>query len=312
VYGTSHGGIGPITSFRHVFNPTISYGYQPDFPGLRVDVPTSDSTSVTIDRFPSFGGVGITGAQQSFVSFNMSNRWEIKVRKKAGERTISNLLAINLNTAYDFLHERNLRPTPWRPITASIRVQPPNYVSGDLTLNYDTAFPKALRSANASVGLRFSGGGGVIPVTRIPLAGNEAQTAPPPDPLVPWELSVSLSSGGSRGLGDQWNHTESANAVIGINPTPNWQLRYYNQVDLSSRRIVAQEYALTRTLHCWNFQFVRRFSGGTADYYFRIGITARPEIYIDRGTTGIGGFGGLGGLPGSGRTFSNCKARAPA
>ena len=57
---------------------------------------------------------------------------------------------------------------------------------------------------------------------------------------------------------------------------------------------------MTRTLHCWNLQFVRRFSGGTADYYFRIGIVDRPEIYLDRGTSGIGGLGGLGSLPGLG------------
>ena len=30
----------------------------------------------------------------------------------------------------------------------------------------------------------------------------------------------------------------------------------------------------------------------------RIGINARPEIYLDRGTTGIGGLSGLSGLPG--------------
>jgi len=261
-------------------------------------VPTSDSTSIEIDRFGTVGGIGISGAQQSFVSFNVNNRFELKVRNGAGERTISNLLSVNLVTAYNFLYRKTLRTTPWQPITASIRIQPPNYVSGDLTLNYDTMFPKALRSATASLGLRFSGGGASIPVTRIPLAGNEAQTAPPQDPLIPWEVSLSFSHGGSRGAFDSWQHTEAANAVLGISPTPNWQLRYYNQVDLTGRRIVAQEYALTRTLHCWNFQFVRRFSGGTADYYFRIGINARPEIYLDRGTTGIGGLSGLSGLPG--------------
>ena len=69
---------------------------------------------------------------------------------------------MNVSTAYDFLHERSLRSTPWRPITASIRVQPPNYVSGDLTLNYDPIFPKALRRRAPAVFMAA-----VIPVTRI-------------------------------------------------------------------------------------------------------------------------------------------------
>jgi hypothetical protein len=113
-------------------------------------------------------------------------------------------------------------------------------------------------------------------------------------------LSLSLSSGGGRSVGSQWTHRESANGVLSLRPTPNWQLNYYNQIDLSGRRVVAEEYSVTRTLHCWNLQFVRRFSGSTKDYYFRIGIIDRPEFYLDRGTSGIGGLSGLGSLPGLG------------
>ena len=303
LYGTSKGGVGPVRSFRHVFNPSVSYSYQPDFPGLRVRIPVTDSTFTTVDRFPSFGGIGISGSQQSFLSFNVSNRFEVKVRSKGGEKSLSNLLSINFNSAYDFLYAKTGRSTPWRPITTTVRIQPPNYVSGDLTLIHDPIFGRPLRNATATLGLRFSGGGATIPVTRIPLAGNEAQTAPPSDPLVPWEASISFSYGGSRGTGDEWTHREAANAVLNIKPTANWELRYYNQIDLSARRIVAQEYTLNRTLHCWNLQFVRRFSGGVADYYFRIGIVDRPEIYLDRGTTGIGALGGFGNLPGFGGGF---------
>ncbi len=298
VYGTSKGGLGPVTSFRHVFNPSVSYSYQPDFPGLKARVPLTDSTFATVDRFPSFAGIGLSASQQSFLSFNLSNRFEAKVRTKHGEKSLSNLLSINLNSAYDFLHDRNGRSTPWRPISTSIRIQPPNYVTGDFSLQHDLTYGRVLRSAQGSLGFRFSGGGATETVTRIPLAGNEAQTARPSDPLVPWNLSLSFSYGGSRALDGPWTHRESANAVVSIRPTANWLLNYYNQVDLTERRIVAQEYALTRNLHCWSLQFVRRFSGGTADYYFRIGIVDRPEIYLDRGTTGIGGFGGLGNLPG--------------
>ncbi len=300
LYGTSHGGIGPVSGFRHVFNPVLSYSYQPRFTGLQARVPTSDSTSVLVDRFQNVGGIGLSAAQQSFLNIGVSNRFEARVKTKKGEKSLSNLLAVNVNTTYDFLHTQNRRPTPWGSIVTSVRVQPPNYVSGDLTLVHDPLYAQAWRSATASLGFHIAGGGASSSYAAIPLAGNEAQTRGPSDPFIPWNLSVSLSSGGGRSLGQPWTHRESANAVLSLNPTRNWALNYYNQVDLSGRKIVAEEYTVTRTLHCWKLQFVRRFSGSTKDYYFRIGIIDRPEFYLDRGTTGLGGLNGLSNVPGFG------------
>ena len=85
-----------------------------------------------------------------------------------------------------------------------------------------------------------------------------------------------------------------------VQPTRNWTVRYNNQIDLTQRQIVYQEWGVIRTLHCWQATFVRRFSGGTAEYYFKIGILDRPEIFLDRGTSGLGTIGGLGSIGGIG------------
>jgi hypothetical protein len=300
LYGTSKGGIGPIAGIRHVFNPIVSYSYQPRFTGLQAQLRTSDSTFATVDRFQNVGGIGLSAAQQSFVSLGVTNRYEARVKTKKGDKSLGDLLSVNLNTTYDFLHERNLRRVPWGPVTTTVRVQPPNYVSGDLTLIHDPIDSRSLRSATASLSFHFQGGGHASSVAQIPLAGNEASTKKPGDPTVPWNLSLSLSSGGGRSVGSEWSHRESANGVLSLRPTANWQLNYYNQIDLSGRRVVAEEYSVTRTLHCWNLQFVRRFSGTEKDYYFRIGIIDRPEFYLDRGTSGIGGLSGLSSVPGLG------------
>ena len=302
LYGTGRG-VGPVRSIRHVFNPILSYTYQPEFERLTVEVPTSESTFATVPRFPSFAGIGLSGAPQSFVSLNLSNRFEAKVRSGDGEKTLTNLLSVNVGSGYDFLHAEHGRTTPWQPIQTLFRVQPPNYVTGDASLVHDPLYGKWLRQASANVGFRFAGGGRPPAVANLPLAGNEAQTRPAPDPLVPWTLSLSLSYGGGRDAVEGWSHRESGNLVASVMPTPNWSVNYYNQIDLNERRIVAQEWSVTRTLHCWQAQFVRRFSGGTSDYYFRIGILDRPEIFIDRGTTGLGTVGGLGSLGGIGSTL---------
>jgi hypothetical protein len=300
LYGTSRRGIGPLTSVRHVFNPILSYTYQPEFSRLRVNVPVTDSTSTVVERFPGFAGIGLTGSPQSFLALNLSNRFEAKVRSGDGEKTLSNLLSVNVGSGYDFLHAEHDRRVAWQPIQTTIRVQPPNYVTADASLLHDPVEGKWLRQASASVALRFAGGGRAPAVAEIPLAGNEAQTRRPADPLVPWNLSLSVSYAGGRDLLEQWAHRENANIVARVQPTPNWSIHYFNQVDLNERRIVAQEWTVIRTLHCWQAQFVRRFSGGTADYYFKIGILDRPEIFIDRGTTGLGTVGGLGSLGGIG------------
>jgi hypothetical protein len=294
LYGTSRKGFGPVTAIRHVFNPQVSWSYQPDFSSLRATV-LRDTTLVTIDRFPAFGGIGISSSQQSVLSFGVANRFEAKVRSKGGEKTLTNLLSMNVTSGYDFLFERTTRTTPWQPIRTSVRVQPPNFVTADLSATHDPVFGKWLRQASATFGLRFSGGGTPLATPEIPLAGNEAQTRPAADGLVPWSLSTSVSYGGGRSGEGPWSHTESANLVAAVRPTRHWSVNYYNQIDLVERRIVAQEWTIERNLHCWQASFVRRFSGGTADYYFRIGIIARPEVYLDRGTTGLGA-GGLGSL----------------
>ncbi len=296
LYGTSRGGAGPVTAFRHVFSPQITYSYQPEFPSLRAQIPVTDSTFVTVNRFPPVGGITLSAFEQSFVSFNVTNRFEAKVRSGDREKTLSNLLTLNIGTAYDFLHEQNGRSTPWQAIRTTLRVQPPGYVTGDISMSQDPVFGRALRQVSASLALRFAGGGAPPALADIPLAGNEAQTRPPTDPLVPWAISASFSYSGGRSGDGPWSHREFSNLVGQIQPTRNWLVNYYNQVDLNERRIVAQEWAVTRQLHCWRAQFVRRFSGGTSDYYFRIGIINRPEIFIDRGTTGIGTVGGLGAV----------------
>jgi len=303
LYGTSHGGIGPVTAIRHVFNPILSYSYQPEFPGLLVSVPTGESSSVVVSKFPAFGGIGLSGQRQSVVGINLVNRIEAKVRAKGGERTLTNLLTLGVNSGYDFLHESTGRSTPWQPIFTSLRIQPPNFVSADASLRHDPAIPKAFRGASATLGLRFAGGGRPPAVAEIPLAGNEAQTRAPSDPLVPWSLFTSFSYGGSRDLAEEWIESQSANAVASVRPTANWELTYANSIDLRARQMVYQEWTVTRTVHCWQAQFVRRFTPGTNEYYFKIGILDRPEIFLDRGTSGLGTLSGLGNLGGIGQSI---------
>jgi hypothetical protein len=60
-------------------------------------------------------------------------------------------------------------------------------------------------------------------------------------------------------------------------------VEYGGRFDLSGRQTVYQEYSIYRDLHCWEAQFVRRYSDDGWEYYVRINIKAHPEIYAERG-----------------------------
>jgi hypothetical protein len=107
---------------------------------------------------------------------------------------------------------------------------------------------------------------------------------------LPWSLNITYSFSGGRNTGDDsWRTTQLANTVFSIRPTKNWHLDYYNSINLTRGEITAQEYSVVRDLHCWQARFVRRFTAnGESEFYFKINIRERPDLYVEQGTRGLG------------------------
>ena len=70
-------------------------------------------------------------------------------------------------------------------------------------------------------------------------------------------------------------------------------MEYANQFDILNGQLVAQNFSVTRDLHCWQAQFTRSLSGTTQEYYFKINVKNLPEVYYEQGSRGMRGFGGV-------------------
>jgi hypothetical protein len=105
-YGTFAPGIGALEGLRHVVFPSVSMTYSPEFPGLVAQ----DSAGNPIDRFDSFGSIGISGFKQ--FRMNMALEQRLQVRSAARNPASHNLLSWSMGANYNFLWRGRIRCTP--------------------------------------------------------------------------------------------------------------------------------------------------------------------------------------------------------
>jgi lipopolysaccharide transport protein LptA len=294
-YGTFHTKLGPLVGFRHVIFPQISFLYQPEFESLTY----VDSLGVRQNRFPAVAGIGISGFRQQLLSYGLQQRFQVKYKKKGNLVDVPNLLSIQTNGTYDFLWRENGELNPWRPMITTLRLQPPGYMSFSGQLNHDFDAKPYLRSVSFFTDLHLVGGGRTpAPVADLPLGASQASSQvtsqAPLQSSGPWNLSVAYSFSEGRGVGNEWIPSQTLNLFASGNISRGWRIEYSGSADLSHGGLVGQEYSITRDLHCWRAQFVRRFSATEApEYYFRISIVQQPELYVERGSRGLGSYGGF-------------------
>ena len=287
-YGTFRTNVGRLRGIRHVLFPTISYNFSPRFDNLFF----TDSNGTLRQRFPSTAGISIASNEQSFLAYGVQNRFQIRFRRGDQDVTFPNFITWNTNGTYDFRWRERGLTTPWGPVTNRINIQPPSFFSLDATSLHRFDAKPYFRSFNMNAGVRLSGGAGRPgPIADIPLDGNEALSRPDFLTGGPWNASVSYSFAAGRNAEGGWDVQQSANSLLSFSPTRNWHLDYYNTLNLTEGEITAQEFAVVRDLHCWQARFVRRFTAsGESEFFFRISIRDRPDVYLEQGTRGLGSF----------------------
>jgi hypothetical protein len=287
-FGTLRPQIGALQAIRHVVFPRMSFNWQPEFESLSF----TDDQGIVRPRFRSLAGISIGGSRQAFMQYSLQQRFQVKLRLGDKDVQLPNLITWNTGGSYDLLWREHGRITPWLPLNNRIRIQPPAYLTFDLNANHAFDVRPHLRTLSFSAQLRLSGGAERPgPIAEIPMQGNEALSRPRALTKLPWSMSLSYSYTGGRDFVQRWNTTQLANVVLSIRPTRNWHLDYYNTVNLTRGQITAQEYSVVRDLHCWQARFVRRFtSDGESEFYFKINIRDRPDLYLEQGTRGLGSF----------------------
>lgn len=280
LYGTFTPPVGLPLAIRHVMSPSIGFTYVPRVTsGSYVD-----EQGVRRPRFPSVGSVSFGDAARSrTLSISVANRFQAKVGEGENVKRIDELANLSLSTGYNFENEDR----PWSPLSSSFRTRPHRAFNVDLSMSHDV-YAWTLRSLSINTNLSLSGvTAGALPAgaefslaediggQKTGLLGeNERATAGQP-----WSLSVGHTY--SRGA-DGDNYQSTLRGQLGLSLTKKWQITYSANANIREGDITSQSFSVVRDLHCWQARFERRLFGGSASYYFRIGVKDIQEIFYEQ------------------------------
>jgi lipopolysaccharide assembly outer membrane protein LptD (OstA) len=274
IYRTFFPKVGPLLALRHVVTPKVSYSHRPDFSKYK-------------GRFYTLPGISSEVGESRTMNIGLSNRLQAKVRKGDEVTKMNNLLSLDTSTSYDFLYEDKGKKMGFSTIRNNLRFYPSQLVTFDLSFSND---PEDFSFENLDFTTRLAYTGAeplppgfikpdLVEPERVPEEGVGRSTTPSPVSN-PWHIGAIYRYTKAFDGGDDsyWLDLET-----GFSVTSNWRIEYSGRFDLSGHETVYQEYSIYRDLHCWEAQFVRRYSAGQWQYYFRINIKAHPEIYTERG-----------------------------
>ena len=291
-YGTFRPPIKGLVGLRHIVTPSASVTYSPAFPSLTY----TDSAGVVRPRFHSFGGIGVSGFESSFMQFGLDQRFQLKVKDGEGVRRLDNLLAWTTNGSYDFLWDKH--PVPGThalgPVQSTVLLQPPGFASGSMSGVFDTYSQRPLRTLSYNIGMNLASSGGRK--GPAPLAVDQSirrdAIATEEDFRESWRASIAYSYAGGY-AGPNWKSTEMMNGVFSYQLSPNWKMDYASALDVGHQIVLSQRFSLTRRIHCWDAVFTRTFlTGGEKEYFFRLGLRDQREVYYERGTR-VQSYGGI-------------------
>lgn len=295
LYGTLPFSLGPLAGLRHVIEPSVSYGYQPEFESLtyQAEVIGADSTVTLVERrtFPSVGGISLSGSKRSALGLSIGQR--VHTKWKLGETVVKkeNVVSMDTSTNYDFLAEgpgverwsdlsNSIQFRPFQTFDTSYRFSVDPYAwtsqSFDLRTNVRVSSSMFARAAGRdSTGrdqLEF-GELGQVDFQGADLGNREAGRTT--GGALPWSLSVVHDYSGRRG---QTGRDQSLSLSLGLSPTRRWEMTGSAYYDLDRGEFRNHSFRMTRDLHCWSF-FFEYSSSGT--YYFRIHLRDIPEIQYE-------------------------------
>lgn len=311
IFGTLFRPIGPLRSIRHVVTPSVGISYQPRIQSLSF----IDSTGLRRLRFSGVGDLGLSSFEQRFLSFGVRNDVHVKWGSADHPKVINNLISLNTSGTYDLLAKKQGR-RGLSDLRTSLTLRPIERSDFSFTFTHDP-YTLDLKAMTASTGFSLQG------TSRAAEDSIQAMSDEPGEAAVrtsqnylvnegltstslPWRAGFSVQLDRRRdefptsATFGRWSSQATVTGTLGLNISRGWRFDYHNQADLDSKRMIAQNFTITRELHCWEAQFTRSVSGDTKEYYFKINVKLLPEVYYEQGSRGLRGFGGQNVLTGGG------------
>lgn len=274
VFRTFFPRLGFLRAIRHVITPRASFSYRPDFSKYQ-------------GRFYSLPGISGEVGKSSVLNLGIENRFQAKVSIGEEVKKVNNLASLVTSTSYDFLYRDKGLETPWSLLRNQLRIYPARFLDLDLTFVNDL-HDFRFESLDFQTRFQYTGGRPLFPgfmetvLEEEPLVAEEGvnKVSQTPPTTNPWHLDLiyRFSKGFNGAEDNSWIDLQT-----GFNFASNWRLEYGSRFDISGGETVYQEFSLYRDLHCWEGRFVRRYSQGIWQYFFRINIKVLPDIYTERG-----------------------------
>ena len=266
IYGMSRHPNLLITAMRHIITPSASFRYSPDFYEKN-------------KNFYSFGGIGVSTSKKTrFVSIALDQRWQFKLRpnEEGITKTINDLLSIRSSTGYNLEAEKN----PWSDINQSATLNPGHFDAKMFKFNINqiySATQKPYENFNVSswrVNTTSSISGDASYYNYFPLEQNDFITGN----YFPMDDSLSFAKEQVRTINDMerldkpgnWSLTPSheysydrknnrnsqrLNNSSAVKLTTHWTVSHNMYYDIEQKRLMSQNFNVTRDLHCWKILF---------------------------------------------------------
>ncbi|MCX6833987.1 MAG: putative LPS assembly protein LptD [candidate division Zixibacteria bacterium] len=279
IFGTIYPNVFGLSGLRQVITPQLSYHFTPKS-----------------DRHPvinSYAGGGARSASKSqSVSLSLGHVYQAKVKSGDQEQSYE-LLSVSHGVSHDF--ESTGRK--WSNLNTDIRSNLLKNVRLDAEMTHslyrsptsdelDFWHPHMLSfrlDASTSLkGRRFLFDDPVLSTIRGTDSSSQSGFTTPASGLSGgWDLSLTYSFNESGKWSGLYRKSSSIRLSLQFNLTPTTNVDYSQYYDIASRKTVANQVSIVKTIHCWTGTFHWVPTGSMRGWGFMLYVTAMPAIKID-------------------------------
>ncbi|MEA1971948.1 MAG: putative LPS assembly protein LptD [Candidatus Cloacimonadota bacterium] len=260
-YGQRNFGSFYLSAIRHIVSPSVSFSYIPDF---------SDKK----DKYFSFSTISTNSGDKSRrVSFSLSNKWHLKIRKKNNKiKKLNDFLSLRSGFSYDLEKDEK----QFSDISNSVNVTSAKYSNDFFTANYRISgrfiqdfYEFNVKNWSYSQSLDFGGSQNYydyFPIEKNDILDSNLFTQIEDEQkdiltIEDWEKKKQKSNW-KLSFGHSFTKNEISQSVsntvtssLSLNLTQNWYLSYRNYYDIEDGEIRSQTVRIIRDLHCWKISF---------------------------------------------------------
>jgi hypothetical protein len=303
IYGIVKFREGKIKAIRHVFNPSISYSYRPDFSKPQWNTFHSVQTDVngTVIPYSIFNGAiygGPPAGEFGGINVNLGNNLEMKVFSKkdtiSQTKKIKLLDALNLNASYNFAVDTlnfsiislNGRTRLFDKVDLTFNSNFDPYIA-DSTGRRLNQFEwdvnhRLARLTTAVVGINASLNSPKSKELKLTPQQSQYLTSSMNEYVsfnVPWNVSfgysLALQKRNVSAGNDTLTYTQTLSINAGLNLTKNWKITASTTYDFVHNQFPTAQLSIYRDLHCWEMSIQWVPFGYAAGYSFVLRVKAQ-------------------------------------